>query len=118
MRFKILSSLIIIIFFFTLVNATPKKPIKVLIFTKTHNAYRHESIEKSVISLTNLLNKKGIIANTTEDSNTFNTENLKQYNAVIFMNTGGDVFNDDQKKAFIGYIMAAAFLVCTQHLII
>jgi type 1 glutamine amidotransferase len=41
---------------------------------------------------------------TTTNSAKFTTENLKQYAAVIFLSTTGDVLNDEQQKAFEQYI--------------
>ena len=38
--------------------------------------------------------EKGFTVDFTEDATKFNTPNLKQYNAVVFLNTTGDVLND------------------------
>jgi hypothetical protein len=43
-------------------------------------------------------NKFGV--DTTESSDAFTAENLKQYGAVVFLCTTGNVLNDQQQKAF------------------
>jgi type 1 glutamine amidotransferase len=87
--------------------AKPKKDRKVLIFTKT-NGFRHSSIPVGVLSLTMLGEKTGAYSAThSEDEAMFEPESLKQFDAVIMLNTTGDVFRPhpmpqdpaEQKKA-------------------
>jgi type 1 glutamine amidotransferase len=42
----------------------------------------------------------------TEDSDTFNSANLAQFDAVIFLCTTGDVLNDEQQEAFEKFIQS------------
>ena len=48
----------------------------------------------------------GFAVDTTEDATKFNEENLKRYQAVVFLNTTGDVLNAEQQNAFERYIQA------------
>lgn len=48
----------------------------------------------------------GIQVDTTENADNFNEENLKQYQAVIFLSTTGDVLNNEQQNHFQRYIEA------------
>ncbi|MFB2118225.1 ThuA domain-containing protein [Parapedobacter sp. 2B3] len=76
---------------------------KVLIFTKTLD-YRHESTEVSIVAISKLCEQNGILVDATEDSEWFRPEKLREYAAVIFLNSSGDVFNDAQQDAFRNYI--------------
>jgi len=72
--------------------ATPKKPRKVLIFSKT-NGFRHGSIATGAKSITMLGEKTGAwTAVHSEDDAMFEPETLKQFDAVIMVNTTGEVF--------------------------
>jgi hypothetical protein len=90
----ILSSLII-----SMVQA---QDTRVLIFTKT-KGFRHQSIEKGREVLTELLLAKNIQVDSTENSDLFTTRNLQKYNALIFLNTTGDLFNEKQQQALVKY---------------
>lgn len=69
-----------------------KKPRKVLLFSKTAG-FRHGSIETGVVCLTKLGEKTGAFsADHTEDDSFFEKDKLSQYDAVIFVNTTGEVF--------------------------
>ncbi len=81
----------------------PKKPDLVLVFTKT-DGYRHQSIEKGVMTLRKLGRSNNFIALRTESDEDFSAENLKNYQLVVFLNTTMNVLNDAQQKAFEGYI--------------
>ncbi|MEN1783564.1 MAG: ThuA domain-containing protein [Bacteroidota bacterium] len=78
-------------------------PELVLVFTKT-NGFRHDCIEKGVLTMRELGRENGFIALQTETSEDFNSENLKNYRLVVFMNTTEDVLNNEQQKAFKAYI--------------
>jgi uncharacterized protein len=76
---------------------------KVLIFSKTAG-FHHESIAVGIPAIIKLGNENNFDVDTTTNSAKFTTENLKQYAAVIFLSTTGDVLNDEQQKAFEQYI--------------
>jgi cytochrome c len=78
---------------------------KVLVFSKT-TAYRHEVISTAVTAVTELGRREQFNVVATEDSELFSDENLKQYQAVLFLNTTGDVLDDEQQVAFERYIQA------------
>ncbi len=83
----------------------PKQPDLVLVFTKTEG-YRHGSIEKGVQTLRELGRANNFIALQTESSEDFNTENLKNYQLVLFLSTTLDVLDASQQTAFENYIKA------------
>ena len=77
--------------------ASPKKARKILIFSKT-NGFRHGSIETGAKSLTLLGEKTGAYtAIHSEDDSHFEPEKLKQFDAVLMLNTTGDVFTPKDK---------------------
>jgi len=76
---------------------------KVLVFTKTVG-YRHESIEKGVKSITKLGKQNNFDVIHSENASIFTEENLSQYKLVIFLNTTGDILNDEQQKNFESFI--------------
>jgi uncharacterized protein len=82
----------------------PKKQKKILVFSKTAG-YRHSSSitagKKYILEL-GLKNKFGV--DTTEMSDVFTPENLKNYSAVFFLCTTGNVLNDTQQQAFEQFI--------------
>jgi cytochrome c len=84
---------------------TKIKETRILIFSKTAG-YRHESIPTGIEAIKRLGLKHHFIVDTTENASAFNKENLKQYAAVIFLNTTGDVLNPEQQNDFEQYIKA------------
>lgn len=95
----IIALLVLVQFSFNSVLAKPK----VLIFSKTAG-FHHESIAAGIPAIIKLGQENNFDVDTTTNSAKFTTENLKQYAAVIFLSTTGDVLNDEQQKAFEQYI--------------
>lgn len=87
----------------TEVQSPPKKPDLVLVFTKTEG-FRHESIATGVKALREMGRKNNFIVLRTESSEDFNSENLANYNLVVFLSTTMDVLDDREQKAFEDYI--------------
>jgi len=78
---------------------------KILIFSKT-SGYYHASIAKGNIALMKLAGENGMEADTTTDATFFTDANLKNYAAVVFLSTTGNVLNNYQEAAFERYIQA------------
>ena len=75
----------------------------ILLFTKTM-AWRHDSIEPAIGAIKGLMGKYNYKVFHTEDGSYFVSENLKNYHAVIFLNTSGDILDNNQQKHFKNYI--------------
>lgn len=75
----------------------------VLVFSKT-TGFRHDSIEKGAETIKELGKQEGFAVEHTEDASVFSEDRLKQYKAIIFLSTTGDILNDDQQQAFEHYI--------------
>jgi hypothetical protein len=72
---------------------------KILVFSST-KGYRHKSIDAGKIALLKMGSEKKWIVDTTEDATVFTEANLKQYGAVVFLSTTGNILNDDSKWLF------------------
>jgi type 1 glutamine amidotransferase len=76
--------------------AQPKKPRKFLIFSKT-NGFRHGSIPIGAKALAMMGEQTGAYtAVHSEDEAMFEPDSLAQFDAVIMLNTSGDVFRPKQ----------------------
>ncbi len=85
--------------------STHKKTISILVFSKT-KGFRHNSINDGKTAIAKLGKAHRFLVDTTENAALFTENNLKKYAAVIFLNTTGDVLDDQQQKAFEQYIQA------------
>ncbi|TCK82625.1 ThuA domain-containing protein [Albibacterium bauzanense] len=84
---------------------------KILVFSKTVT-FRHSSaISAGQIVIQQLGKENSFEVEITEDSQVFNSENLKQFDAVVFLCTTGDVLNDEQQEAFENYIQSGGGFV-------
>ena len=78
---------------------------RILVFSKTEG-FRHSSIETGIAAIQKLGEENDIIVDATEDAAAFTESNLKRYDAVVFLNTTGDVLNDAQQIEFERFIQA------------
>jgi len=76
---------------------------KVLIFCKT-TGYHHMSIAVGIPAIMKMGQENNFDVDTTTDATKFTYDNLKQYKAVIWLSTTGDVLNDAQQAEFEKYI--------------
>jgi type 1 glutamine amidotransferase len=78
---------------------------KILVFAKTAG-FHHQSIAVGIPALQKLGSENKFEVDTTRDAGLFTAANLKQYAAVVFLNTTGDVLDNEQQTAFEQYIHA------------
>jgi hypothetical protein len=83
---------------------------RVLVFSKTA-AYRHESIAAGKTALIKLGKENGFTVDTTENENYFNDDSLKNYSAVIFLSTTGNILNSPQQISFERFIQSGGAYV-------
>lgn len=83
----------------------PDAPAKILVFTKT-KGWHHTSIPFAIAAIKKMGVDGGYGVDTTTDATKFNDDNLKQYRAVVFASTTGNVLNGGQQAAFERYIQA------------
>ena len=100
--------------------AKPSKPRKVLVFSKTAG-FRHGSIPTGVEAMKQIGKSTGAFEVTaTEDDSFFEPEKLKDFDAVLFLNTTGEVFKskeagreDRLKKSLVDFVKSGKGLIGT-----
>ncbi len=85
-------------------DTTAAKP-RVLVFSKT-KGWVHTSIPYGITAIQKLGQEHGFAVDTTRNAAYFHNDSLKQYSAVIFNVTTGNVLNAAQQAAFERYIQA------------
>jgi uncharacterized protein len=83
---------------------------KVLVFCKTAG-YHHNSIAEGKLAIIKMGQENKFGVDTTTDATVFNKDNLKQYKAVVFLSTTGNVLDDQQQAAFEQYIRSGGGFV-------
>jgi glucose/arabinose dehydrogenase len=77
----------------------------VLVFSRT-TGFRHDSIDEGRAAIQALGAANDFSVMHTESAADFNAANLAQFEAVVFLNTTGDILNATQQTAFENYIRA------------
>lgn len=103
---RIITALAMLVLFFSCKQESPR----VLVFSKT-KGYRHESITAGKAALQKLGAEKGFAVDTTEMAEDFTEENLKKYQAVVFLSTTMDVLDDAQQNVFKRFIQGGGGFV-------
>lgn len=108
-KVSFLSVLICVFVLFSCSNKREGSP-KVLVFSKTMG-FKHASIPSGIAAIQKLGSENGFVVDTTKNAELFTEENLKQYSAVIFLSTTGNVLDHYQEAAFERYIQAGGGFV-------
>ncbi|MEU4695218.1 ThuA domain-containing protein [Actinoplanes sp. NPDC023714] len=85
-------------------------PYDVLVFSRTAG-FRHDSISAGVQAVRELGDANGFTVTDTEDPAVFAPAHLATFEAVIFLNTTGDVLDAAQQTAFENWIRAGGGFV-------
>ena len=108
---KFLPFLIIALAIMSLVSCNKRSgKARILVFSKT-TGFRHASIPAGKAALLKLGQENDYLVDTTEDASYFNEDSLRNYSAVVFLNTTGDVLNNFQEADFERYIQAGGGFV-------
>lgn len=107
---KALVLLISILCFISACSNTRSGKPKILVFSKT-TVFYHQSIPAGIAAIQQLGNEHGFEVDTTKNADMFTEDSLKQYAAVVFLSTTGDVLNHYQEAAFERYIQAGGGFV-------
>lgn len=86
-------------------RAAAAEDFRVLVFTKTAG-YVHASIPEGVALVEALGTANGFGVDATDDAAAFETSNLAQYAAVVWLSTTGDVLDAAQEAAFEDFVRA------------
>ncbi|MFF4045933.1 ThuA domain-containing protein [Streptomyces chartreusis] len=76
---------------------------EVLVFSRTAG-FRHDAIPAGIDTLRTLGGQNDFSVTATEDAGAFTSANLAGYEAVVFLNTTGDVLNAAQQTALQSYV--------------
>ncbi|MBZ5855670.1 ThuA domain-containing protein [Flavihumibacter profundi] len=82
----------------------------ILVYSATRG-YRHESIKDGIKAIKKIAQAKNWEVVATEDSSFFTNDNLRKFSGIVFLNTTGDVLNDEEQKALEQYIHNGGGLV-------
>ena len=84
-------------------QAKPEQRAHVLVFTKT-TGFRHDSIPAGIAAIRSLGRSNGFAVSATENAKTFTPRRLRRFDAVVFLNTTGEVLAPRQQAAFRPFI--------------
>ena len=84
--------------------------LKLLVFSKTEG-FRHGSIGAGQKMLQNLADKNGFEVIFSEEAEVFDEMVLANINVIVFLNTTGDILDDNQQLEFQRYIQAGGGFV-------
>lgn len=101
-RIKLLAVFFLLI---TSTSAMAQKQFKVLLIATTRG-WQHESVHAGVLALQQLAIKNNFDLTYWDDPNSFTDNNLKQFQAVIFLNTTGNIFDSAQQKVMERFIQS------------
>jgi len=83
---------------------------RVLLFSKTVG-FHHASIPAGIAAIEKLGLENGFNVDTTTDADMFNDDSLKNYSAIIFLSTTGDILDYRQEASFERFIQAGGGFV-------
>ena len=83
---------------------------KVLVFSKTMG-FKHSSIPNGMAAIQKLGAENNFEVDTTKNAAVFDDDLLKQYSAIIFLSTTGNILDHKQEAAFERYIQAGGGFV-------
>ncbi|WP_207219923.1 ThuA domain-containing protein [Emticicia agri] len=82
-----------------------RKQFRVLLFSKT-DGFHHESINEGVTAIKAMAERQFFSVNWQENASVFNEKELANYEAVIFLNTTGNILTPEQQTAFEKFIQS------------
>ena len=97
--------IIIQVFLFTTSVAKEKKQFNALLVTKTAG-WHHESINEGVTAIKELATRNFFNVQWHQEGATVTDKYLENFQVIIFLNTTGDIFKEDEQKAIEKFIKA------------
>lgn len=93
------------VFLFTTSFAQEKKQFNALLVTKTAG-WHHESINEGVTAIKELATRNFFNVQWHQEGSTVTDKYLENFQVIIFLNTTGDIFKEDEQKAIEKFIKA------------
>ncbi|WP_026464233.1 ThuA domain-containing protein [Adhaeribacter aquaticus] len=97
--------LLFVLQFFVAFSTMAQKQFKVLLVTTT-KGWHHESLHSGVLAVQQLGVRNFFDVVLLEDPNGFTDKFLQQFQAVIFLNTSGDILDNNQQKVMEKFIQS------------
>jgi cytochrome c len=88
----------------------PSREKRILVFSRT-GGWQHSSIPHGIAAIQQLGAEHGFRVDTTKNAAYFTEDSLKQYSAVVFLSTRGNVLDHRQQADFERYIQAGGGFV-------
>lgn len=105
MTIKITITILFAVFFASFASSIQAKQFNVLLFTKT-DGWHHKSINEGVTGLRKMAVTHHFELEWHEDASRLNDENLKKFDAIVFLLTTGDILNAKQQQAMERFIQS------------
>lgn len=105
MKNNTLTSLLILFSLLVSSAALAQQQFSALLFTKT-NGFHHVSIHEGVAAVRNMAENHFFNVDWHENPRIFSKEGLEKYDVIIFLNTTGDILNEEQQKAMESFIQS------------
>lgn len=102
---KKIFGLILILFLLIPSSISFAQQFKALLFTKT-DGFHHESIQEGVTAMRVLASRNNFTIDWQENASVFNDKELEKYSVIIFLNTTGNILNEEQQLSFEKFIRA------------
>ncbi|MEM6632042.1 MAG: ThuA domain-containing protein [Bacteroidota bacterium] len=107
---KFYTCVLILVFGVLSSSLIAQESMNILVFSKTAG-FRHGSISNGIAALRGLGENNGASIEFTESSLEFTSDNLDNYNVIVFLNTTGDILNDSQQDAMQAWYRAGGGFV-------
>ena len=108
-----MSPLLLLTAFFALPDqsGSPAKTENTILVFSATRGFRHASIPDGIKSIGTIAAKNNWKMVATEDSSVFNTNNLKQFSAIILLNNTGNVFGPNEEAALQQYVRSGGGII-------
>lgn len=93
------------LFLLSFCQYTQAQQFNVLVFSKTAG-WHHKSINQGITALEKMAENHHFSLEWHEDANHFNSKNLQRFDVVVFLQTTGDILNDEQQNALQQFIQS------------
>jgi len=103
MRTQLIVKIIFLLIILSGAKMSNESSIQILVFTKT-TQYYHKATPNAIKALYEIGHEQGWRMTFTEDATFFTDNILKKFRVIIFLQTGGDLFNNEQRDAFKKFI--------------
>lgn len=103
---------VLLFLMFVVVSAMNAQKTSILVFTKTAG-FRHTSIEAGKKAMEKMSKEKDWNVVFSENANLFNSKDLAKFDVLFFLNTTGDILNEEQQNAMKSFLIKGKGFVGT-----